>query len=180
MNPEYSERQRGGERAGHGGQPDRLASLRRLAALAVANADPDLIALGERLAAWANGQVHGPLGAALGLTPAPGERSLTTKVAITRRNELYLALAAAHFPNDTRRGRAATIHAALSDYAGRGWLRERGHPCQHAEGSLPFFLWSIMSAHEAASAVRPARPSSAAQIDRLLKSADRSKSPAIL
>ena len=55
---------------------------------------------------------------------------------MARRNELYLALAAAHFAEDTLRGRARTIHAALSDYAGRAWLRECGRPCRHPEGRI--------------------------------------------
>ena len=149
--------------------------LHKLAALAIMDDDPDVAALGERLAAWAEGRATGTLDVALGISPRPGQRSLPTKAAIARRDELYVALAAAHFPQDTRRGRAASIHLALSDYAGRAWIRERGHPCRHAQGSLLHFAWSIMMAHEIASTARPAQPLSVSHIERLLRDASTSR-----
>jgi hypothetical protein len=143
--------------------------LAKLAAVALAHADPEVAALGQRIADWVNGRLPGPMEAALGIAPGPGQRSLPTKAALARRDELYRALAAAHFPRDTRRGRAASVHLALSDYAGRAWPREKERACRHPPGSLPFFMWSIMAAHEAASTVRPARPLAVPQIEKLLR-----------
>ena len=146
---------------------DIVAALRRLAELA--RAHPAVAMLGERLAGWLDGGMVGSLDAALGLATAPGQRTLATRAAKARRDELYRSMAAAHFSTDTRRGRARTIHGALSDYASRAWPRERRHACRHPEGSRGFFMWHIMQAHEAASAARPAQPLSAARIDQLLR-----------
>ena len=140
-------------------------------ATATAN-DPAVVAGRDITAAWLAGQVPGSLDAALGLAPAPGQRTLATRIATTHLHNLYRQMATEHFPKDTQRGRARTIHAALSDYAGRGWHREKGHLCRHPEGSRHFFMWHIMAAHEAAlaaSAESPARPLSAAHIERLLR-----------
>ncbi len=152
--------------------PPTLDFLRWAVEAASAATDPGIVAGRDRTAAWLDGKLCGTLDSALGVAPGPGERTWTTRVAMARRDELYRSMAAAHFPTDTQRGRARTIHAALSDYAGRGWRHEKGHPCLHPEGSLRFFMWHIMAAHEAAlaeSAESPARPLSAAHIERLLR-----------
>ena len=155
--------------------PSTLAFLRWAVDAAQSADDPTIVAGRDATAAWLAGKLHGTLDNALGIAPGPGQRSLPTKAAIARRDDIYVALAAAHFPQDTRRGRAASIHLALSDYAGRAWLRERGHPCRHAQGSLLHFAWSIMVAHEIASTVRPAQPLSVSHIERLLRDASTSR-----
>ncbi len=143
-------------------------------ATATAN-DPAVVACRDITAAWLAGQVSGSLDAALGLAPAPGQRTLATKIATARLHDLYRQMATAHYPTETLRGRAISVHAALSDYAGRGWLHERRSPCRHPEGSLAFYLWHVMAAHRAAG--RPAWPLSARHIDRLLRAAAGAASP---
>ncbi len=61
----------------------------------------------------------------LGLRPAPGQRSLETKVAINRRDELLRRTAADHYGDLSAAATADAMHRAWLRYAESAWPRER-------------------------------------------------------
>ena len=97
--------------------------LHKLAALACADPDPEVVALGERLAAWADGKVAGSLDAALGF-PA----RFAADNARARRAKLLRDLAAHHFATETKRGRARSILSALSTFHDQAVPGRRSEP----------------------------------------------------
>jgi hypothetical protein len=78
------------------------------------------------------------------LRVAPGQRSLATRAAIAKRDELIRELARRFYPGLSRNRQAEAIHRELSRYATSTWLHTRADlECRHRDGRRRLF-WKIL------------------------------------
>jgi hypothetical protein len=79
-------------------------------------------------------------------TPAPGQRSVTTQLAIAARDQLLRDAASRFFPDLPLAAQARELAGALTRYAASAWMRERAEtscPARH-HGRIEAVCWQVL------------------------------------
>jgi hypothetical protein len=93
-----------------------------------------------------------------GLRPKPGQRSVATRSAYDRRDDLVRADAQKFYPTASQADAARELHTALKRYAAAGWKRDRKLPdCPASAKTLGAILWAILRARDDVPAARTIR-----------------------
>ena len=123
------------------------ARFRRFIAFLAPLDDPDARWFAARFAAYLTGAFPPrDLDAALGLRPAPGQRSFDTAERLAARDELYRRLARKHFPDLRPTKQAYAVQRTIRRYVASAWRNEQHLTmCRHGPGTLKALLWQILT-----------------------------------
>ena len=109
-----------------------ISPLHKLAALALADADPDVAAFG---AALRDGRPLEGFGLAYATERFAADNARAHRAVLLRQ------LAARHFATETKRGRPRSILSALTDFRERRYQPHAPNP--HQGETLDWFLWEL-------------------------------------
>ena len=120
--------------------------LLQLALCGQEHPDPQVREVSTTLMEWCQAGAPERLERAIGIIPAPGQRSAQTQAQIAQRDDLVREMAADHYPNLRSHPAACEMHKRWGRYASSSWPRERMQDDvpPHRIGKPEGKLWRIM------------------------------------